>query len=195
MNLLDPEEIQLFTITFEIKCELKFGENMYLFGSLPQLGNWKSANAKLIWSEGHVWKFEMTLPKDIGFFEYKFVIVENSKETWEKGHNRLFTRRHLKDEEKIQVKAVWEKFYIFFTIYYPLTNPDEILAIMGGPSAIGKWFKSTVNPVKMELGPEKNIFDYTGQFWEKEVEFDVKDRENFEFEYKYCIFNFKTRSK
>ena len=194
INEFEMENNTSFTVGFSLKHEIKFGQNVYILGSLPGLGDWKHPMAKLKWTDGHVWKMDLQLSSDVEFFEYKSVIRENSNNIWEKGHNRMFSRRNYIDEDYISVNAVWEKFYINFMIYYPVSDPNEFMQIMGRPKSIGKWFNDGGKPVKMKLGSEKNLNTIKGRFWEYKAEFDVNDQDNFEFDYRYSIFNTQTNT-
>ena len=64
---------------------LQFGQEVYIVGSSPELGEWQLSKAlKLKWSEGHIWKkrinvtyrANMTLP--VSKFEFKFVVMMNN---------------------------------------------------------------------------------------------------------------------
>lgn len=69
------------------------GENLYILGDIPELGNWKDFVCKLTWSQGHNWKTSLNLSNAISSFKYKFVCYnENSKSMkWEDGPDRVFT--------------------------------------------------------------------------------------------------------
>ena len=181
-----------YTVTFSIKYETKFGQNVFLMGSTPELGSWKNPVAKLKWTEGHVWKLAITFPPNINWFEYKFVIEEKGNFIWEKGHNRLFSKKHFEEDDKITLSASWERFYINFMIYFPSSSSDDVMQIMGGSKSIGKWFKEGGKPVLMSLGSEKNLYGIKGRFWELCVEFDATDTQNYDFEYRYSLFNKRT---
>lgn len=191
MIVENPSEKDCYTISFSIKYETKFGQNIYLYGSIPELGDWKNRVAKLKWTTGHIWRLDLTLSSSIQYFEYKFVIADNDQLIWEKGHNRLFSKRQYEHDDHINLSAIWERFFITFMIYFPSTSPDETMQIMGGATSIGKWFKDGGKPMQMKLGSEKNMYNIRGRFWEFRAEFDVNDAQNYDFEYRYSLFNTK----
>ena len=181
-----------FTVTFSIKYETKFGQNIYILGGVKELGNWKNKVAKMKWHEGHLWKLKVNFEGDVKGFEYKFAISEKETLKWEGGHNRLFSKKNFEDEEHIELKAVWERFYVTFMIYFPVKNENEVMQIMGAPIAIGKWFQDGGKPLRMKLGDERNLNIIKGRFWEARVEFDSNDGHNFDFEYRYSLYNTTT---
>lgn len=183
-----------YTVSFSIKYETKFGQNVYLMGSTSEIGSWKNKVAKLKWTEGHVWRIDINFPSNVRVFEYKFAIENNGNLEWEKGHNRLFSKKHFEDDDKISLSASWERFCITFMIYFPSSNADDVMQIMGGARPIGNWFKDGGKPVLMRMGSEKFMYGIRGCFWELSVEFDATDTQNFDFEYRYSLFN-KTTSK
>ena len=179
-----------YSISFYMHLETKYGQNVYVMGGIPELGNWKNKVAKMKWTANHVWKININLPSEIEYFEYKFVVSENENLIWEKGKNRLFSKRNFECEDNIRISGKWETFYITFLIYYPLSSPNEVLQIMGGCTSIGKWFKNGGKPVKMQLGnEERNINNVKGKFWEVKAEFDVNEPECYDFDYRYSIYN------
>jgi hypothetical protein len=181
-----------YTVYFSIKYETKYGQNLYILGSVPELGNWKKTVAKMKWTTGHVWRLEIKFSGDTRHFEYKFVIGENDLLQWETCHNRLFSRRHCDNYEDVHVDALWERFFVKFMIYYPLHNQEEYMQIMGGSLPIGNWFKNGGLPMKMNLGKPRDIYGVKGSFWEFRAEFDAKDNRNYDFEYRYSLYNTKT---
>ena len=44
---------QVYTLTFQITYETKFGEEIAVVGSAAELGNWKEIKHKLVWGDGH----------------------------------------------------------------------------------------------------------------------------------------------
>lgn len=55
-SILAPSK---YKCSISIKHETKFGQHICVVGNIPELGNWKNIHqAKLQWSEGHVWKLK-----------------------------------------------------------------------------------------------------------------------------------------
>lgn len=181
-----------YTIKFSIKYQTSPGQNIYILGSIPELGKWKENKFKLKWNEGHIWKGKLQLPKHTSHFVFKFVCIsdDNQYKRWEEGPDRIFDKSKFdRDEEVIKLDCMWEHFSINFNIYYPLTNDTEYMQIIGGPKPLGAWFKDGGGPIKMKLSEAKTLGGITGKFWEVKLFFHSSLRENYEFEYRYSIYN------
>ena len=78
-------------VTFTVKVNTSFGENIYLVGSSPLLSNWVPASGiKLSPTNYPVWNVTVSLPAGTPL-EYKYVKRDGSGNTvWEGGGNRSF---------------------------------------------------------------------------------------------------------
>ncbi|KAL1997043.1 hypothetical protein VTN49DRAFT_7908 [Thermomyces lanuginosus] len=88
-----PSEV---TLTFNALVDTAFGQNIYLVGSIPELGSWDPANALLMsaksWTSGNpVWTLSISLPAGTSF-EYKFIRKDDgsSDVVWESDPNRSY---------------------------------------------------------------------------------------------------------
>ena len=63
-----------YAINFNIFYETTFGEEVYVIGSIKELGLWKDYKLKLFWNEGHIWRNKEPLLVNHSHFEYKYVI-------------------------------------------------------------------------------------------------------------------------
>ncbi|MBN1052491.1 carbohydrate-binding protein [Clostridium botulinum] len=82
----------------------KFGEKLYVVGSIPELGNWDINNAiELNGDNWPNWKSEdsITLPSGMNF-EYKYVVKTASGLIYESGENRQHIVNPINSEETIQ---------------------------------------------------------------------------------------------
>lgn len=62
VNIQDTKREEI--IKFSIVYNTSPGEDVYVIGSIPELGNWNVQNAKkLQWSEGNNWNLELRLKK------------------------------------------------------------------------------------------------------------------------------------
>lgn len=79
-------------VTFAETAETVFGENIFLAGSLPQLGSWDPNTAIALSSADYpVWKVTMDLPASTAF-EFKFIRKETDGSiVWESDPNRQAT--------------------------------------------------------------------------------------------------------
>ena len=63
---------------------------------MEELGNWKTFNCQMTWTEGHIWVLKDLLVTSKSHFGYKYVLMEGAKpSTWEAGQNRLADLRKL----------------------------------------------------------------------------------------------------
>ena len=155
MNLENEYEIK-----FSIKYQTNPGQNILIYGNLPQLGNWKQPVLILKWNEGHIWNGTLNLPININYFEYKFVCEtsDQSFRRWEQGFNRIFLLDKVSEQgNKIKLDCVWEHFHIRFNIYYPLKNDIDYMRIIGDPKELGSWFQNDGKAIKMNLSRIKTI--------------------------------------
>ena len=188
------------TFQFQIKYETNQGENIYILGSDPIFGNWKDAKFRLGWYEGHIWKKDLTLPKSSNLIKYKFVCIgENNERRWEVGPNRLLGTEYLKGLKKTSdgkyiLDCMWNHFKINFNIYFPLKNKYENLQIVGEPIGLANWLREDEKPIKMELSNDKEIVAkdgnaIRGKFWNVTIPMRIDDPRNYDFEYRYSIYN------
>ncbi|MBD9358362.1 amylase [Methylomonas sp. EbA] len=80
------------TVTFKVKADTKFGENLYLVGSSPLLSNWvPTSGIKLSPANYPIWSVTVSLPAGTPL-AYKYVKRDSNGNTiWESGDNRDFT--------------------------------------------------------------------------------------------------------
>jgi alpha-amylase len=69
-----------------------YGQNVFLVGSLPALGNWDPAKAVPLSAANYpTWSVTVTLPAHTSF-EYKFIKKDpDGTVAWESGANRSYT--------------------------------------------------------------------------------------------------------
>ena len=69
--------------------EIQPNQQLYILGSIPELGNWQEYRQQLKWTQGDVWVSE-TLNSTVPHFCYKYVILENDEPIiWEQGYDRI----------------------------------------------------------------------------------------------------------
>ncbi|MER5605774.1 carbohydrate-binding module family 20 domain-containing protein [Micromonospora tulbaghiae] len=78
--------------TFTVAANLAAGQDVYVVGSIPELGSWTPANGvKLAAQGGGTYRATVSLPRSTGL-EFKFVkLTAAGAVTWESGANRTFT--------------------------------------------------------------------------------------------------------
>lgn len=168
-SILDPnfakDSKTSFVLTLRIKYQTALGESLCVVGDIQELGQWKSFDAHMKWTEGHIWVLENLKVTSKPFFNYKYVLLKDNKPmTWEGGHNRIADLRLLpenieKDSEimrninffqdknfkpdsnakYVEIHDVWEQFVLRFSVFYPSdANSRQQLQIMGNLKCIGE---------------------------------------------------------
>lgn len=82
-------------VRFNEHVTTNYGQNVYLVGSIPALGNWNTnsgvaLSADEYTSSDHLWYVTVSLDSDTSF-EFKFIKKEGGSVTWESGSNRAYT--------------------------------------------------------------------------------------------------------
>jgi len=81
-------------VTFEVNNYVtQYGEDVYVVGSVAELGNWNPANAvKLQWVDSDTWRGPVQFVQSTGQgVQYKFITKNGGTVKWENGGNRSFT--------------------------------------------------------------------------------------------------------
>ena len=187
-------------ITFQIRLayETLPGEEVFIYGDNNDFGNWHP-NFKLYWSEGNIWTADYTISESIEFVKFKFVVrSSNHSEKWEEGENRLLSTKYLNglektDDGKYILDCIWGVFKINFNIHY-IVNNSSFMRIIGGTEALNDW----QNAVIMELDNDKKIKAKDGNiikgFWTKTLLMKSDDKNNFNFDYRYNVYDNKLDS-
>lgn len=198
------ESTEYITFLFNIRYETRQGENIYIFGSNKDFGEWKEQKFKLHWTPNHIWEGEYRLPKNSPIIKYKFVCVSYDKKIWENGPNRLLSASSLNGLEtdskgRYILKMIWEHFNISFNIYFPLKSNKQVFQIVGEPQALANWLRKEEKPIRMELSQEKEIVAkdgnaIKGRFWTVTILMRIDNPRNIDFEYRYSIYNEETNT-
>lgn len=109
-SILDPnfaQEKTSYYLTLRIKYQTALGESLCVVGEIEELGSWKNFDAKMKWTEGHIWVLENLFVKSKQFFMYKYVLMKNDKPLmWERGENRIADLRQLPDQNDQLLKNI-----------------------------------------------------------------------------------------
>ena len=193
--------MDLITFLFKIKYETSPAEEICIFGDSPDFGNWKYPKFKLRWSEGHIWQANYQMSKSSNNIKFKFVCHSNDFNKWEEGENRLLSPNNLKGLERTKegkyiLDCVWNHFKINFNIHYVPPNPGAYMQVVGDPISLSNWQKNNEKPVKMELKNDKEITAKDGNkitgFWTVTALMRNSDKQNFDFEYRYSLYDPKS---
>ncbi|XP_026189662.1 uncharacterized protein LOC113146463 [Cyclospora cayetanensis] len=81
-------------LVFQLQLPTRFGENVYMVGNEACVGRWRMEDARpMHWSEGNVWSTALAIPNGLHRLEYKYIIKEGSRVTWEPGKNHIWGPR------------------------------------------------------------------------------------------------------
>ena len=193
---IDEDSIILL---IKLKYETKPGEEIYIYGDNSDFGNWSSPKFKLSWSKGHIWQADYKLSKSINLIKYKFVCHSRHYNIWEEGENRLLSPNNIDylpktEDGKYILNCIWGYFQINFNIHYLLNNSSSNMRIVGSIDALSNWN----NPIKLEYDEKKIIKAKDGNeiesFWNITFLLNSKNKKNFDFQYRYSIFDEKTKT-
>ena len=112
-NNTNTNEISINKIIFSIKYDTKYGEEVGILGSIPELGNWNQNQIfYLHWNNGNVWTGEILIgPYPLSDFEFKFIISSNRcVKIWESGDNNKVNVDKLFNEIKYKKNGFINKY-------------------------------------------------------------------------------------
>lgn len=75
-----------FIIKFFVDFKSHWGDDVYISGSLDELGKWDTRKAtKMKWNDGGQWSTTLQLPATRSYFQYKYFVVREgtSEPMWE----------------------------------------------------------------------------------------------------------------
>ena len=81
-------------VTFEVNgYTTSMGQDLYVVGNVPELGNWSAANAApLEWVDSDTWRGIVAFDASQGqSIQFKFIMKQGGSVTWEGGSNRSYT--------------------------------------------------------------------------------------------------------
>ena len=97
-SLNNNKGIYIVKITFQIKCNTRLGEELFILGSNSALGKWDPKLAlKMNWNDNNIWKVSISFKKGVDEnFEFKFILSRHGNFNWETGDNRKFILGNIK---------------------------------------------------------------------------------------------------
>ena len=105
-------ENKINKITFCIKYDSNYGDNIGILGSIEELGNWSQDKILYLkWNNGNIWKGEINIENlDKNIFEFKFINRNDGIIYWEKGFNNVVDLRGIMEELRYQKKGRYNKY-------------------------------------------------------------------------------------
>ena len=92
--VLAPSGSSSVDVTFTVNGYVtQYGQDMYVVGNVPELGNWNPANAvKLNWVDSDTWSGPVSFTTSAGqSIQFKFIVRQGGTTIWEGGGNRTYT--------------------------------------------------------------------------------------------------------
>lgn len=156
-------------LKFHISYHTTWGESLYIVGNIPALGNGdavKAAEMALVGPDA--WELTIDLPANTPEFDYSFIVKAPEKAwrfEWGTPHHfvpgdgialyNIFDSWQDQPSDKPYYSSAFvdgmlarpyrdkplkaEPGTICLKIWAPMIEPDEVLAVAGGPGALGKW--------------------------------------------------------
>jgi len=99
-----------WTVELSLIFPTRFGQEVYLVGDCPQLGEWDVNRAiRLDWGPGGLWSCIIHIPGRISSIEYKYIIIDTStgglnNPQWEWGRNHRISK-HERHEKRRKNQA------------------------------------------------------------------------------------------
>ena len=199
-------------INFNINFHTVWGQTLYVIGSIPELGSWNTSMAKEMQYTGEGnWAFELDLPGETVYFEYRYFLSSNNKlifEEWQKNHKFNITDskqdyvlidywqnrpQNMAFYSSAFIKSLFahpcDKFErvvkskkkILLKVLAPEIKRDKSLAVLGNQAELGNW------------NTNKALILACDNFPEWSVEFDATEI-SYPIEYKFCIINNEDKS-
>ena len=161
-------------LLFSVDYRTNWGEQLYITGNIPQLGEGDPAKAVRLELKGEQsWRLAITLPKGIKEFEYSYIVRhDNGSERHEWGKPHTFraadgaTEYRIEDHWKDQpldkpfysvvfsdcvckrrnpsLPAVGGPGMLLLSVDAPMVGSDEVVAVTGSCDALGNWTKPVV---------------------------------------------------
>ena len=197
----------MMTARFSINYSTEFGQQLFICGSHPKLGNWEASKASpLVFKGNRHWDFELPLKVGLNLVYKYFINHKNGDIEWEFGPNRVHNLdgdctvidhwRSNHDNQNVLNTSPFKKAFfarpslersskitktsnVVFQIRAQV-EPDQHLCIVGNCDALGNWDPKKAKPLGDKEYPNWTI----GISLPKDVS-DV--------EYKYCFYNKKTK--
>jgi len=166
-------------VCFSVGYRTDWGQNVYVVGDLPQLGEWQERSAiKMRWTEGHIWTVTLPLPAGVPF-HYKYVVLgERGFSRWESGPNRCATSLDSPLENH------WDHTCVTLALHVALSSPTQTVYVNGDSEGLGQW--DTRGPVPMHLATSARGVPEGGEAICWELTFD-HPRSQQVFRYRYVL--------
>lgn len=194
------------SITFILSYDSVFGEDLYIVGNIPELGQKEEQSIPLQYtSEG----WAVTIHTSATEFEYSYIVRKNGKITQKEPlflHSFRLTSREYNEIRvydqftentipKAMLSSVFSKSImthtvvkqsskkikvpIIFNTFHPQISRDHVLAISGNDSVLGKWTEDDARKMSGEEFPKFHLIcDANNMFFPLEYKYVILDKKN-----------------
>lgn len=164
-----------FSVSFRIYYQSVVGEDLYVLGDIPELGNETSMKKHpLKWTEGHIWVSETPLITSTTIFRYQYIMIDSRSgakvDNDEKGIKRIcdlasietklsssyatldnkldgFTVSKQGNTVHIGINDKWKVMRVKFTVEHAQLFGTQSIRITGDIPELGNWNKT--NPIML----------------------------------------------
>jgi len=167
---------QEYAVTFKIKYETKWTQQLYVIGDIAELGNDSDLKRHpLKWTAGHIWVSEKPLLTCKPYFRYSYIMMKleavSEIDDQEKGIKRIADlasigshgeHAHGKDDDTetigyymqsqgqckhVEIFDIWRAIKVKFTVLHTRLNHNQSIRLTGNIPSLGNWNK--VNPIQL----------------------------------------------
>ena len=145
-----------YQVHFRVQHKCEGNQTLALLGSLPELGNWKTATCKLKWQPGDYWVTEKPIETAKFFFTYKYVLWDKNSDkliSWERGIDRIadlevlphvvnsklgfnFNQVTGKDMKHCEIDDIYEAFTCVFSVNFPESEDLSDVMTLNGKAGV-----------------------------------------------------------
>jgi hypothetical protein len=119
-----------FSVTFRVLYKTDPGEDLFVSGSLPELGAVEAKKHPLVWTAGHVWVSKAPLRTTRSDFTYRYVMhAPGGRSDKEEGDDRLAKLELLAPFGDVAMHDQWNKHKVCFQVFYPELEPHERMQV------------------------------------------------------------------
>eukprot|EP01118_Nematostelium_gracile_P012017 TRINITY_DN4333_c0_g1_i3.p1 TRINITY_DN4333_c0_g1~~TRINITY_DN4333_c0_g1_i3.p1 ORF type:complete len:188 (+),score=33.69 TRINITY_DN4333_c0_g1_i3:188-751(+) len=128
------------TIKFCVNFQSHWGDNVYISGSIDELGKWDTRKAiKMKWNDGGKWTSVLQLPASRSYFQYKYFVLREgaSEPMWEEGiNNRVVYSTWCKEGKSLDLNDTWGVTKIFTEAVGTKFNEDGTVRSFPGNTIV-----------------------------------------------------------
>lgn len=212
----NANQTQEYAVTFKIKYTTEIGDQLYVIGDIPELGN--DSNLKrhaLKWTTGHIWVSEKPLVTTQPYFRYSYLMMNidaktviDDQEKFKRiadlaaigSHGENFGNDNDTETigyylqshgqtKHIEIFDIWRSIKVKFTVQHTRLEHNQSIRITGNIPELGNWNKANpiqLHPSQYATHNEESLISYETTVLIAQPDFDGVTS-NFNFNYSYSI--------